>query len=250
MSSSSTASSSRYNNSSSIYDPTPVQVDSSSSTPSPARPYVSAIRKRRTLFSDGFDPSSGSENESTYTIGSPATTISSDICSMPRSATTSTIYSNQSSNNNARSRPLSIVSEEANNNNSLRHVSANPSTTISGPEEEKGVNRTLPRPAVIKKSNSVSSATVSSVLPNSVTVPAKIRSTSTTTASSNSSVSSKPSSGETNGGTTVANRHIKVQNEIAFVTSMMPKSTTVSSQVSIRTKKMIQLLWKNRNTLS
>ena len=305
-----------YSNSSNIFDP---PVDSSSSTAPSAttqRPYVSAIRKRRTLFSDGFDPSSGSETEGFYSDNGMYSnnhnssfnsykSSRDDEASVPRSSTTGSIYSTANGTANARTRPLSIVSEEANslkyNLNPVSNTTTTNTTTINSAsatipikvehqQQEAAVKtteskvasyRSLPRP-LIKKSNSINSnkyeSTPLNTLTNSISnsnlatnaattttttnnnnnththtntttstvnpSTAKIRSTpfnrSTAISSSNETATTVPSAGlvqpkrlgvNNNSepkNNILASSNIKCQNEIAIVTSMMPKNRDAS----------------------
>ena len=241
------------------------------------RPYVSAIRKRRTLFSDELmsDESSNSSFSKTSSIFSHDSTTFQDppeTTIRPKIDNSRPNLDDTQSNNNkngigyshARNRPLSIVNEEAAaaaaaaaaNGGLNRSLTFNESHLLKSSyqtsrentirENEPISNQTTPKPKIqIKKSNSVNSPnskpeinkartklsssekdqTMSSstfnVAASNVTKPNNITPT---------KVNSSPQKPDTKKSTSFEQpniSNIKLQNEIAIVTSMVPKKKDI-----------------------
>lgn len=103
----------------------PYSSSTTSTAQSPARPYVSAIRKRRTLFSDGFDTASTElKPETTDYISNypkprdyeePVGLFQNRTSYLPSDPKNSPIITSVAGFSHTRNRPLSIVNEESNN---------------------------------------------------------------------------------------------------------------------------------------
>ncbi|CAF0775802.1 unnamed protein product [Brachionus calyciflorus] len=219
----------------------PSNSDLESTSTTTPRPYVSAIRKRRTLFSDGFDSAStefrGENTLSDFVSSTNSFNSDSDFLTTFSTPRPTTVTIDESKNTGlgfslVRNRPLSIVSEEANLNTT--NSGLNRSYTMNDTrvkilenKESEFKNRSS-----LKKSNSICS-NKNDKIDNSCKSKSSVFDRLTVNQPVN--VSSTSCLLKTNSGSSINNNSRnyeikkKEENEIAVVTSCVPKTRREST---------------------